>query len=115
MNIEQQRAAFEASVIERNSDYEAPIMLLDRNALGDYSVVRIAGEWEGWKAAIELARQGRGEPVAEVVSAYGDPEAFGERYLKALVDVNTMPYGTKFYRHPQPAAPTIKDDEYAKA
>ncbi|HDS9670307.1 TPA: DUF550 domain-containing protein [Klebsiella oxytoca] len=43
------------------------------------------------------------EPVAEVVSIYGDPEAFGEREIKPLVGIQQMPYGTKLYRHAQPA------------
>ncbi|PLO01832.1 DUF551 domain-containing protein [Klebsiella michiganensis] len=43
------------------------------------------------------------EPVAEVVSIYGDPEAFGEREIRPLVGIQKMPYGTKLYRHAQPA------------
>lgn len=43
------------------------------------------------------------EPVVEVVSMFGDPEAFGEREIKLLVGIQNMPYGTKFYRHAQPA------------
>lgn len=43
------------------------------------------------------------EPVAEVVSMFGDPEAFGEREIKLLVGIQNMPYGTKLYRHAQPA------------
>ncbi|MHB2283775.1 hypothetical protein ACYBR3_10810 [Klebsiella pneumoniae] len=42
------------------------------------------------------------EPVAEVVSIYGDPEAFGEREIRPLVGIQQMPYGTKLYRHAQP-------------
>ncbi|HHW7601457.1 TPA: hypothetical protein ACU21R_001480 [Klebsiella pneumoniae subsp. ozaenae] len=42
-------------------------------------------------------------PVAEVVSIYGDPEAFGEREIRPLVGIQQMPYGTKLYRHTQPA------------
>lgn len=46
------------------------------------------------------------EPVAEVVSIYGDPEAFGEREIRPLVGIQQMPYGTKLYRHAQhPVAP----------
>lgn len=45
-----------------------------------------------------------GEPVAEVVSIYGDPEAFGEREIRPLVGIQQMPYGTKLYRHAQPAS-----------
>ncbi|HCU0655031.1 TPA: hypothetical protein OUF52_002045 [Klebsiella quasipneumoniae] len=60
----------------------------------------------------ELARMALGamdsEPVAEVVSMFGDPEAFGEREIKLLVGIQNMPYGTKFYRHAQPA-PVVLD------
>lgn len=42
-------------------------------------------------------------PVAEIVSIYGDPEAFGEREIRPLVGIQQMPYGTKLYRHAQPA------------
>lgn len=55
-------------------------------------------------AAFKLALDAMdGKPVAEVVSMFGDPEAFGERELKLLVGIQNMPYGTKFYRHAQPA------------
>lgn len=50
-----------------------------------------------------------GEPVAEVVSIYGDPEAFGEREIRSLVGIQQMPYGTKLYRHAQPT-PVVPDD-----
>ncbi|WP_440530582.1 hypothetical protein [Serratia nevei] len=36
-------------------------------------------------------------PVAEVVSKFGDPEAFGEREIKLLTGIQQMAYGTKFY------------------
>lgn len=49
------------------------------------------------------------EPVAEVVSIYGDPEAFGEREIRPLFGIQQMPYGTKLYRHAQPA-PVVPDD-----
>ncbi|HBS2505199.1 TPA: DUF551 domain-containing protein [Klebsiella variicola subsp. variicola] len=49
------------------------------------------------------------EPVAEVVSIYGDPEAFGEREIRPLVGIQQMPYGTKLYRYAQPA-PVVPDD-----
>lgn len=51
------------------------------------------------------------EPVAEVVSIYGDPEAFGEREIKPLVGIQQIPYGTKLYRHAQPA-PVVPDDVF---
>ncbi|XGN91654.1 hypothetical protein AAHW59_09710 [Klebsiella pneumoniae] len=50
-----------------------------------------------------------GEPVAEVVSIYGDPEAFGEREIRPLVGIQQMPYGTKLYRHAQPA-PVVPEE-----
>lgn len=60
-----------------------------------------------WDERIELARMALAamdsEPVAEVVSIYGDPEAFGEREIRPLVGIQQMPYGTKLYRHAQPA------------
>ena len=37
------------------------------------------------------------EPVALVVSKYGDPESFGEREIEALSDLNKIPYNTKLY------------------
>jgi hypothetical protein len=48
------------------------------------------------------------EPVAEVVSIYGDPEAFGEREIRPLVGIQQMPYGTKLYRHAQ--QPVVPED-----
>ncbi len=49
------------------------------------------------------------ESVAEVVSIYGDPEAFGEREIRSLVGIQQMPYGTKLYRHAQPV-PVVSTD-----
>lgn len=49
------------------------------------------------------------EPVAEVVSIYGDPEAFGEREIRPLVGIQQMPYGTKLYRHAQPVPVVPKE------
>lgn len=37
------------------------------------------------------------QPVAIVVNKYGDPEAFGERELKLLTDIQKVPYNTNFY------------------
>ena len=58
-----------------------------------------------WDERIELAQIALAamdsEPVAEVVSIYGDPEAFGEREIRPLVGIQQMPYGTKLYRHAQ--------------
>ena len=49
----------------------------------------------------------QGEAVAEVVSKYGDPEAFGEREVKLLADIQKLPYGTKLYT--PPAQPKVPD------
>lgn len=66
-----------------------------------------------WDERIELAQIALAamdsEPVAEVVSIYGDPEAFGEREIRPLVGIQQMPYGTKLYRHAQPAS-VVPDD-----
>lgn len=51
-------------------------------------------------------------PVAEVVSIYGDPEAFGEREIRPLVGIQQMPYGTKLYRHAQ--QPVVKSEPVAE-
>ncbi|EOW2397808.1 DUF551 domain-containing protein [Cronobacter sakazakii] len=53
-----------------------------------------------------LALRERAEPVAEVVSKFGDPEAFGERELRILADIQKMPYGTKFFASAPPAPVT---------
>lgn len=52
-------------------------------------------------------------PVAEVVSIYGDHEAFGEREIRPLVGIQQMPYGTKLYRHAQ--QPVVPDEIPAHA
>lgn len=49
-------------------------------------------------------------PVAEIVSIYGDHEAFGEREIRPLVGIQQMPYGTKLYRHAQ-QAPVVPDEK----
>jgi len=41
-----------------------------------------------------------GRPVAEIVSAYGDPADFAERELRMLADIQSMPIGTKLYAVP---------------
>lgn len=58
---------------------------------------------------LQERRKANSEPVAEVVSIYGDPEAFGEREIRPLVGIQQMPYGTKLYRHAQPA-PVLPDE-----
>jgi len=52
-----------------------------------------------------LAAQVQDVAVAEIVSKHGDPEAFGERELVALVDIQKYRYGTKLYA----AAPAMQE------
>jgi hypothetical protein len=50
------------------------------------------------------------DPVAEVVSKFGDPEAFGEREIRVLADLNKIPYNTPLYLHPaNPAVVQIRE------
>lgn len=58
---------------------------------------------------LQERRKADSAPVAEVVSIYGDPEAFGEREIRPLVGIQQMPYGTKLYRHAQPV-PVVPQD-----
>ena len=71
------------------------------------------GEWMPGYVLLSVELQERrkadSEPVAEVVSIYGDPEAFGEREIRPLVGIQQMPYGTKLYRHAQ-SVPVVSAD-----
>lgn len=42
-------------------------------------------------------------PVVEVVSKFGDPEAFGEREINLLIDLRCVPYGTQLFTAAKPA------------
>ncbi|HDZ9654542.1 TPA: zinc-ribbon domain-containing protein [Yersinia enterocolitica] len=48
-------------------------------------------------------------PVAEVVSKFGDPEAFGEREINLLIDLRSVPYGTQLFTAAKPAALMVED------
>jgi hypothetical protein len=51
------------------------------------------------------------QPVAEVASKYGDPEAFGEREIAYRdEDIQKLPYGTKLYARPAAALPAVSID-----
>ncbi|WP_143240771.1 hypothetical protein [Agrobacterium sp. YIC 4121] len=68
--------------------------LTDAQALsGPYIVKRIKERF----GSFALSAQLQDVAVAEIVSKYGDPEAFGERELIPLVDIQKYPYGTKLY------------------
>lgn len=85
------------------------------DALEHPAGINAAGKQVVRHALVEIQerRKADREPVAEVVSIYGDPEAFGEREIRPLVGIQQMPYGTKLYRHAQqPVVPeemTIRD------
>ncbi|MEW9356730.1 hypothetical protein [Klebsiella pneumoniae] len=79
-----------------------------RETYGAGSNVMLPAEEAEELARIALAVMDS-EPVAEVVSIYGDPEAFGEREIRPLVGIQQMPYGTKLYRHAQPV-PVVSAD-----
>ena len=81
-----------------------------RETYGAGSNVMLPAEEAEELARIALAAMDS-EPVAEVVSIYGDPEAFGEREIRPLVGIQQMPYGTKLYRHAQ--QPVVPDDVLA--
>ncbi|HEJ7836565.1 TPA: hypothetical protein SMH97_004061 [Serratia marcescens] len=53
----------------------------------------IVSRWE----RVDHTNKSLSKPVAEVVSKFGDPEAFGEREIKLLTGIQQMAYGTKFY------------------
>lgn len=74
------------------------------DALEHPAGINTAGKQVVRLAMVELQerRKADSEPVAEVVSIYGDPEAFGEREIRPLVGIQQMPNGTKLYRHAQP-------------
>ncbi|WP_394885395.1 hypothetical protein [Klebsiella pneumoniae] len=81
------------------------------DALEHPAGINAAGKQVVRHALVEIQerRKADSEPVAEVVSIYGDPEAFGEREIRPLVGIQQMPYGTKLYRHAQPA-PVVPED-----
>ena len=83
------------------------------DALEHPAGINAAGKQVVRHALVEIQerRKADREPVAEVVSIYGDPEAFGEREIRPLVGIQQMPYGTKLYRHAQ--QPVVPEDVLA--
>lgn len=90
----------------QNKDLQGVIDALEHPA-----GINAAGKQVVRHALVEIQerRKADREPVAEVVSIYGDPEAFGEREIRPLVGIQQMPYGTKLYRHAQPV-PVVSAD-----
>ena len=103
---EQQRAAF-MGWLTTHCDYD------------DLNKSEVALALDAWQAAIALDRQGRGEPVAwrwriPIVANNGDVLEYSDWVL------GNKPNFLSWWPHeelmpPQPAAPAVKDDEYAKA
>ena len=83
------------------------------DALEHPAGINAAGKQVVRHALVEIQerRKADREPVAEVVSIYGDPEAFGEREIRPLVGIQQMPYGTKLYRHVQ--QPVVESEPVA--
>lgn len=79
MNIEQQRAAFEAAYIGASSLRLEDIDLEYDDAQKRYLDDQAQSTWEGWQMAIALDRQGRGEPVV------------GEQFMRAWINLNALP------------------------
>ncbi|HHL2562237.1 TPA: hypothetical protein ACQ31I_004187, partial [Yersinia enterocolitica] len=67
------------------------------------------------KKQSSVLKEKRLKPVAEVVSKFGDPEAFGEREIKILADLRSIPYNTKLYAVAEQLQPNtlISFDELA--
>ncbi len=42
-------------------------------------------------------KDGNATVIGKIVSAYGDPEAFGERDIKIDYDIQKLPYNTEIY------------------
>ncbi|OCV51823.1 hypothetical protein A9P92_17820 [Klebsiella pneumoniae] len=80
----------------------------DPNYYCEFQRLATPGLIAGIIRELQERRKADSEPVAEVVSIYGDPEAFGEREIRPLVGIQQMPYGTKLYRHAQ--QPVVPDD-----
>ncbi|HHB9181549.1 TPA: hypothetical protein ACN69Q_004519 [Klebsiella pneumoniae] len=83
------------------------------DALEHPAGINAAGKQVVRHALVEIQERHKAdrEPVAEVVSIYGDPEAFGEREIRPLVGIQQMPYGTKLYRHVQ--QPVVESEPVA--
>lgn len=73
-------------------------------------------EWIEWvlglcDTPLKPASQPQGEPVARIDGMYGDPEAFAEREIRALCDVNKLKIGTLLYAE-QPSPVAVVPDGY---
>lgn len=96
------RAAIETLLAGRGGSAQADAARTLRALLDEPSECRCKRYGKGnphWPCPVHLvpAAQHQGEPVAEIASKYGDPEAFGERELITLKDISKFPYGTKLY------------------
>lgn len=55
-------------------------------------------------AQLETTTEKLSKPIAEVISKFGDPETFGEREIKVLIDLRSIPYGTRLFTAAKPEA-----------
>ncbi len=53
--------------------------------------------WLTWQAAYAAASGVSLQEIGAIISAYGDPEAFGEREVSVTADIQKFPYRTKIY------------------
>ncbi len=80
----------------------------ERQGKGQLQCVVVESDWPEYEAVwamIEARIDGTSpaQPVAEVISKYGDPESFGEREIRVLADLQKIAYGTKLFCAPPPA------------
>ncbi|HAU75938.1 MAG TPA: hypothetical protein DCW88_10520 [Agrobacterium sp.] len=96
--INRMRSAIEYVEADKAQDYADAETTGERVDLNNYDVSLSLEDAKALESALSNA-------VAEIVSAHGDPEAFGERELVALVDIQKFPYRTKLYALPDPTNP----------
>lgn len=98
--INRLRSAIEYVEADKAHDYADAETTGERVDLNNYDVSLSLEDAKALESALSNA-----VAVAEIVSAHGDPEAFGERELVALVDIQKFPYRTKLYASANPTNP----------
>ena len=91
---------------ERNVDTKikmVPVQLTDAMRAVTTHAESFDEAWGLALAAVPEAPQADAQPVAEVTNKFGDPEAFAERELTPLADIQKLKIGTKLYTHPNTA------------
>lgn len=95
------RAAHDLRVI-MSREAEPPVYNIGVNTMAQVFKPSGLTDLHDLQAALDavenaLAAKAHDMAVAEIVSKHGDPEAFGERELVALVDLQQVRYGTKLF------------------